>query len=215
MLPKFFSKGLPSLVRPRMSYNSLSLRAFCSGSEKKYQFTSSGTEDAEALSSRMKALMQEIPEALEHVRSAPDITSIWPNSFRDGFRDEMLRDINITHANALYMKRAFGYQNASKPEINRQFIHQMVELFGRRNGDTGSSEVQMAVLSTRIRYLRNHLEEHPKDIATRRNLEILIHRRRKIMNYLKRTSYPRYKKTIEVLGLRDRVKGWKKKRLKH
>lgn len=186
-----------------------------SSTGKNFKYSSTAEEDAEALSRRVKDLMSTVPNALEHIRSVPSVESIWPNTFREGFRDEVLRDLNITHANALYMKRAFGFQNAAKPEINRQFVKQMVQIFGRRNGDTGSSEVQMAVMSTKIRYLRKHLLEHPKDVATRRNLEIIVGKRRRIMNYLKRTSFPRYKKAIEILGLRDTAIGYKKRKLKY
>ena len=71
-----------------------------------------------------------------------------------------------------------------------------------KEGDTGSCEVQIALLSSSISHLTNHLREHRKDFHTRRGLILQTNRRRKLLNYLRRTDLERYKKIIKALGLR-------------
>ena len=72
----------------------------------------------------------------------------------------------------------------------------------RHEGDTGSPEVQIAVLSERIKYLTEHLKEHKKDHHSRRGLLKMVSRRRKLLDYLKRTDLPAYRKLIDELKLR-------------
>ena len=79
---------------------------------------------------------------------------------------------------------------------------QIVEKYQRFAGDTGSSEVQVALLSNRISYLTNHLKEHPKDVHSRRGLLQLVSKRRKLLDYVKRTNVELYKKLLQELGLR-------------
>ena len=68
--------------------------------------------------------------------------------------------------------------------------------------DTGSSEVQIALITERIRVLTEHLQGHPKDHATRRGLFKLIGQRRRLLNYLERTNIESYRKLIGELELR-------------
>jgi small subunit ribosomal protein S15 len=68
--------------------------------------------------------------------------------------------------------------------------------------DTGSSEVQVAILSDRISYLTEHFKVHPKDHHSRRGLIKLVSQRRRLLDYLKRTDLGRYKGLIDRLGLR-------------
>lgn len=68
--------------------------------------------------------------------------------------------------------------------------------------DTGSPEVQIALLSGRISYLTEHLTLHKKDHHSRRGLLMLVGRRRKLLDYLKRKDAERYKRVIERLGIR-------------
>ncbi len=79
---------------------------------------------------------------------------------------------------------------------------QVVEKFQRTAGDTGSPEVQVALLSSRIAYLTEHLKTHRKDVHSRQGLMNLVARRRKLLDYLKRTSLATYKSLIERLELR-------------
>lgn len=79
---------------------------------------------------------------------------------------------------------------------------QIVEGYRRFDGDTGSPEVQVALLTARITYLTDHLRDHKKDKHSRRGLMNLVARRRKLLDYLKKTKPEVYKKLIESLGLR-------------
>jgi small subunit ribosomal protein S15 len=68
--------------------------------------------------------------------------------------------------------------------------------------DTGSPEVQVAILTERIRNLTEHLNTHKKDFHSRRGLLIMVGQRRRLLDYLKRKSTPRYEGLIQKLGLR-------------
>jgi len=74
--------------------------------------------------------------------------------------------------------------------------------FETRDGDTGSPEVQIALLSARIQYLTDHFKVHSKDHHSRRGLLKLVGRRRRLLDYLKRSDFQRYKTVIERLGIR-------------
>ena len=79
---------------------------------------------------------------------------------------------------------------------------QIVADFQRAKGDTGSSEVQIALLTARINDLTGHFKEHVKDHHSRRGLLRMVSRRRKLLDYLKRTNVDSYRTLIERLGLR-------------
>ncbi len=79
---------------------------------------------------------------------------------------------------------------------------EMIEKFKRHETDTGSPEVQVAILTHRITYLTEHLKEHNKDHHSRRGLLILVGRRRSLLDYLKKKDINRYRTLIEKLGLR-------------
>ncbi len=74
--------------------------------------------------------------------------------------------------------------------------------YATSEGDTGSPEVQVAMLSRRIADLTEHLKEHKHDHHTRRGLLLLVGRRRNLLNYLQRVDIERYRSLIERLGLR-------------
>ena len=78
----------------------------------------------------------------------------------------------------------------------------IVQTYARGEKDTGSPEVQVALLSDRIRYLTEHFKSHPKDHHSRRGLLKLVGQRRRLLNYLKGRDFPRYKSVIERLGIR-------------
>ncbi len=79
---------------------------------------------------------------------------------------------------------------------------EMIEKFKLHDGDTGSPEVQVAILTYRISYLTEHLKVHKKDHHSRRGLLILVGRRRSLLDYLKKKDVIRYRSLIEKLGLR-------------
>jgi small subunit ribosomal protein S15 len=74
--------------------------------------------------------------------------------------------------------------------------------YGRGDGDTGSTEVQVALLTERINELTDHLREHKKDHHSRRGLLMLVGRRRRLLRYLERTDLERYRALVADLGLR-------------
>jgi small subunit ribosomal protein S15 len=74
--------------------------------------------------------------------------------------------------------------------------------YATHEGDTGSPEVQVALLTDRILSLTEHLKAHQKDFASRRGLLMMVGQRRRLLDYLRRTQEPRYQKLIERLGQR-------------
>lgn len=79
---------------------------------------------------------------------------------------------------------------------------QVIEEYATRDGDTGSPEVQVALLTTRIEHLTEHLKTHAKDHHSRRGLLQLVGRRRRLLQYLQDTDVERYRSLIKRLGLR-------------
>jgi len=79
---------------------------------------------------------------------------------------------------------------------------EIVAKHGREAGDTGSTEVQVALLTARINELTEHLREHRKDHHSRRGLLMLVGKRRRLLKYLSRTDIDRYRALIAELGLR-------------
>jgi small subunit ribosomal protein S15 len=78
----------------------------------------------------------------------------------------------------------------------------IIKEYATHEGDTGSPEVQIAVLSRRIKDLTEHLKSHKHDHHTRRGLMALVGRRRRMLGYLEKTDIARYRALIERLGLR-------------
>ena len=79
---------------------------------------------------------------------------------------------------------------------------QVVKQYQRAPNDTGSSEVQIALMTERINGLSEHFKTHVKDFHSRRGLLRLVSQRRKLLDYLKRTNADKYRSVIERLGLR-------------
>jgi small subunit ribosomal protein S15 len=78
----------------------------------------------------------------------------------------------------------------------------LITEYATTEGDTGSPEIQVAVLSERIRNLTDHLTTHKKDFHSRRGLLVMVGQRRRLLDYLKRSSATRYETLIGRLGLR-------------
>ncbi len=79
---------------------------------------------------------------------------------------------------------------------------EVITSFATHSGDTGSPEVQIALLSNRITYLTEHFKSHAKDHHSRRGLLKLVGRRRRLLDYLKKTDLVRYRTIIDKLGIR-------------
>lgn len=79
---------------------------------------------------------------------------------------------------------------------------ELIKEFGRSEGDTGSPEVQVAIITHRITNLSAHMKEHSKDVHSRRGLIMLVGQRRRLLDYLKSKSVERYQAIIQSLGIR-------------
>ncbi|MGI6357499.1 MAG: 30S ribosomal protein S15 [Bacillota bacterium] len=86
--------------------------------------------------------------------------------------------------------------------LSQDYKRQIIEKYKLHEGDTGSPEVQIALLTERINYLTAHLQEHKKDHHSRRGLYKMIGQRRKFLNYLRDNDIERYRTIIEQLGIR-------------
>ena len=86
--------------------------------------------------------------------------------------------------------------------LTQEAKQEIIQEHARSDGDTGSADVQIAVLTTRIAELTEHLKTHKHDHASRRGLLKMVGRRRRLLEYLKREDIERYRALIAKLGLR-------------
>ena len=86
--------------------------------------------------------------------------------------------------------------------ITLECKQEVMNNFACHEGDTGSPEVQVAILTERIRNLSTHMDTHKKDFHTRRGLLIMVGKRRRLLDYLQRKGVDRYQSLIQRLGLR-------------
>jgi small subunit ribosomal protein S15 len=86
--------------------------------------------------------------------------------------------------------------------LSKDAKEQIISEYARAEGDTGSTEVQVALLTTRINELTEHLKTHTKDHHTRRGLLKLVGQRRRLLNYLKKTDIESYRELVAKLGIR-------------
>ncbi|MBD5091962.1 MAG: 30S ribosomal protein S15 [Clostridiales bacterium] len=86
--------------------------------------------------------------------------------------------------------------------MDKETKQQIIATYARSEGDTGSPEVQIALLTKRIQELTEHLKVHHKDHHSRRGLLMMVGNRRSLLNYLKDTDIERYRAIVNSLGLR-------------
>ena len=86
--------------------------------------------------------------------------------------------------------------------ISAERKHVLIQEYAQKEGDTGSPEVQVAILSERINNLTDHLKTHAKDFHSRRGLLMMVGQRRRLLDYLRKTNTERYESLIRRLGLR-------------
>lgn len=86
--------------------------------------------------------------------------------------------------------------------ITAEEKQKIIAEFAQSEGDTGSAEIQVAILTTRIKNLTEHLKIHKKDFGSRRGLLMMVGQRRSLLDYVKGKSQARYQAIIEKLGLR-------------
>mmetsp|Transcript_35309 Transcript_35309/g.79671 ORF Transcript_35309/g.79671 Transcript_35309/m.79671 type:complete len:158 (+) Transcript_35309:52-525(+) len=99
------------------------------------------------------------------------------------------------------VRRVLSLDNAARKEVTQARISRAIEAFQERPGDTGSSAVQIAVLTVRIESTREHISQHRKDNSTKRGLDALVTKRRKLLKYMKRTDFDGYRRVINALKL--------------
>ncbi len=86
--------------------------------------------------------------------------------------------------------------------MTKETKQEIIKKFGRDEKDTGSSEVQIALLTERINELTEHLKVHTKDNHSRRGLLQMVGKRRNLLNYLSKNDLPKYREIVEKLNLR-------------
>jgi small subunit ribosomal protein S15 len=86
--------------------------------------------------------------------------------------------------------------------LTQEKKQELIQKFGRSEGDTGSAEVQIALLTERINELTEHLRSHSKDHHSRRGLLMLVGKRRRLLRYLETADLERYRTVVGELGLR-------------
>ena len=94
---------------------------------------------------------------------------------------------------------------ANKDSISKERTAELIAEYGKNTQDSGSAEVQVAILTERIRNLTEHLKEHPKDHHTRRGLLMLVGKRRRLLVYIKNRDILEYRELIKKLGIRDNI----------
>ncbi len=94
---------------------------------------------------------------------------------------------------------------ANRLSVSKERVAELIAEYGKGEGDSGSAEVQVAILTVRIRNLTEHLKEHKKDNHTRRGLMMLIGKRRGLLKYIKERDIDNYRALIKKLGIRDNI----------
>lgn len=118
-----------------------------------------------------------------------------PEPLRFGFTDSS--DLVMSDR----VKKLLNLHNGSQSEVVKAQKHQAMEIFQVREGDTGSSAVQVIALTTRIQQIQTHYSKHKKDKHSKRGLDALYVRRRKLLDYMERKDFESYRKVVKTLGL--------------
>ena len=86
--------------------------------------------------------------------------------------------------------------------ITKEKIEVLTKEYGKDNNDTGATETQIAIMTERVRNITSHLKSNKKDHSGRRGLVLLVSKRRKLLNYLRKTNFNGYKNILEQLKIR-------------
>jgi small subunit ribosomal protein S15 len=89
--------------------------------------------------------------------------------------------------------------------ISKERMGELFRLYGKNEHDSGSAEVQVAILTDRIKELTEHMKTHKKDFHTRRGLLMLVGKRRRLLSYIKKNDIDNYRQLIAKLGIRDNI----------
>mmetsp|Transcript_34762 Transcript_34762/g.75384 ORF Transcript_34762/g.75384 Transcript_34762/m.75384 type:complete len:258 (-) Transcript_34762:110-883(-) len=99
------------------------------------------------------------------------------------------------------VRKLFDLTNGNQKEVVKAQKRRGMELFQLREGDTGSSAVQVIALTTRIQQLQTHMAKHKKDVHSKRGMDALYVRRRKLLDYMERKDFDSYRRVVKTLGL--------------
>ena len=102
-------------------------------------------------------------------------------------------------------KKGVESKMANKFSITKEETADLIKEYGKNEKDSGSAEVQVAILTERIRNLTEHLKVHKKDNHTRRGLMKLIGKRRGLLKYIKNRNIDEYRELIKKIGIRDNI----------
>lgn len=108
----------------------------------------------------------------------------------------------LTDSASLLGRERIIYPTKEAKTMDKTTKQEIIAKYARKEGDTGSPEVQIALLTGRIAELTEHLKNHPKDHHSRRGLLMMVGHRRNLLNYLKEMDIERYRAIINSLGLR-------------
>ncbi len=89
--------------------------------------------------------------------------------------------------------------------ITKEQKAELIKTYGKNESDSGSAEVQVAILTARIKELTEHMKSHKKDFHTRRGLLMLVGKRRRLLSYIKKNDIENYRSLIKSLGIRDNI----------
>lgn len=116
-----------------------------------------------------------------------------PVVLRFGFTDDLQMSDRV--------RKLLDLHNGNQSEVVKAQKQQAMELFQMREGDTGSSAVQVIALTTRIQQIQTHIGKHKKDKHSKRGLDALYVRRKKLLDYMERKDFDSYRKVVKTLGL--------------
>ncbi|EIE82198.1 hypothetical protein G6F46_004860 [Rhizopus delemar] len=119
--------------------------------------------------------------------------------------DGMESALKQEQAKVTTVQKLISLQNGNAKAVQIWNVHKAIDWFKRKEGDTGSPEVQAAILTVRIHNLNNHLNQHRKDKHNYKQLRTMVHDRAKILKYLKSKNPERYYSCLEQLGLQPRA----------
>lgn len=130
---------------------------------------------------------QELNERMQHQKDNNPVV------LRFGFTDDLVMSDRV--------RKLLDLHNGNQMEVVKAQKQQAMEIFQEREGDTGSSAVQVIALTTRIQQIQTHMSKHKKDKHSKRGLDALYVRRRKLLDYMERKDFASYRKVVKTLGL--------------
>lgn len=194
-LPRHIPSHLPHQTHQSHQFSVSPVRFF-SSSKQDVQSTPVQEQDTTMLI-RPEQMTAEFKETL----LVQDVRGI--DVAKENLLDDVIPFAKLSSEEQEDMERVASFMCANSKEIQQRKTAHLLDKYQRFPGDTGSTEVQVAVLSEKIQHLRNHMETHKKDMNTKYGLNILFHRRRKLMKYLKRHRFDMYQKVAKDFNITE------------